>query len=114
MARKSQAPKTPRVPRVTPEGQSASGDQVRLKITVGRETARLLKLEAFGQESTVGQIVENLVRACPRRFVLVDRSKAVSAPSAPATPSAPRPSAAEPPQEPQERPRPLVLRSDVA
>lgn len=48
---------------------------VTLKITVDRETARLLRLEAFGRDVSLGLVVAEMVRNTPRRFVLMDRAK---------------------------------------
>jgi hypothetical protein len=53
--------------------QPGKQDLVKVKLTLGRETARLLRLEAFGRDVSLGQVVEDLVRSSPRRFVLVDR-----------------------------------------
>jgi hypothetical protein len=59
------------------KGNSVSQPQkpetVKLKVSVDRETARLLRLEAFGRDCSVGQVIAEMVRATPRRFVLVDR-----------------------------------------
>jgi len=54
-------------------GQQQKPETVKLKVSVDRETARLLRLEAFGRDCSLGQVVTDLVRSSPRRFVLVDR-----------------------------------------
>jgi hypothetical protein len=60
-----------------PKGSSGNSPQkpetVKLKLTLDRETARLLRLEAFGRDCSLGQVVVDLVRSSPRRFVLTDR-----------------------------------------
>jgi hypothetical protein len=48
-------------------------EMVTLKVTVSRDTARLIRLEAFGLDCSLGQVIEGLVRSAPRRFSLVDR-----------------------------------------
>jgi hypothetical protein len=53
--------------------QRGDAEKIKLKVTLGRETVRLLRLEAFGRDCSLGQVVEELVRSSPRRFVLVDR-----------------------------------------
>jgi hypothetical protein len=60
-----------------PKGSSGNSPQkpelVKVKLTLDRETARLLRLEAFGRDCSLGQVVQDLVRSSPRRFVLTDR-----------------------------------------
>lgn len=54
-------------------------ETVRVKLTIGRETLRRLKLEAFGRgDVPVGQVVDDLVMEKTQRFVLTDRSKGQS------------------------------------
>lgn len=73
-----------------------------LKLTLDRDVARLLRLEAFGRDCSLGRVVEDLVRASPRRFVLTDRSKGLvvaegsSVPDARASEGASRPAGAVP------------------
>jgi hypothetical protein len=61
----------------------ARPDSVKLKLSIDRETARLLRLEAFGRDCSLGQVVTELVRASPRRFVLTDRLKGSAGPEVP-------------------------------
>lgn len=56
-------------------GDSHKPETVKLKISVDRETARLIRLEAFGRDVSLGQVVTDMVRATPRRFILQDRAK---------------------------------------
>lgn len=48
-------------------------ERVKLKLSLDRETVRLLRLEAFGRDVPVGLVVDELVRSTPQRFVLTDR-----------------------------------------
>jgi hypothetical protein len=57
--------------------QRAQPETVKLKITLDRETARLLRLEAFGRDCSLGQVITELVKSSPRRFILVDRAPKV-------------------------------------
>lgn len=52
-----------------------SESRVKVKLSLDRETLRLIRLEAFGRDCPLGQVVEDLVKASPRRFVLTDRLK---------------------------------------
>jgi len=46
---------------------------VLLKLRLDEETADRLKLEAHGRKLSVSQVVAELIRSTPKRFVLVDR-----------------------------------------
>jgi hypothetical protein len=52
-------------------------ERVKLKLSLDRETVRLLRLEAFGRDCPVGLVVDELVRSTPQRFVLTDRGSRV-------------------------------------
>lgn len=56
-------------------GEAPKPDLVTLKVTLTREVARQLRLEAFGRDVSLGTVVADLVRAAPRRFVLQDRGR---------------------------------------
>jgi hypothetical protein len=62
-------------PKPSPQGVATKPQGVTLKVTVDPETARLLKLEAFGRDCSLGLVVTELVRNSPRRFVLTDRAR---------------------------------------
>jgi hypothetical protein len=51
----------------------APAAKLKVKLSLDREVLRLLRLEAFGRDCSLGQVVEELVRSSPRRFVLTDR-----------------------------------------
>lgn len=72
-------------PKGAAEGSRGKPERVTVKLSLDRETARVLKLEAFGRDVGLGVVVAELVRSAPRRFVLVDRSKVSSVPEGPAT-----------------------------
>ncbi len=97
-------------PRGSRPGDALKQSRVKLKLSLDRETVRLLKLEAFGRDlSSVGLVVDELVRSCPRRFVLVDRGRGSSGAESPAAPSP------QDRQEPRQGSGPLgVVSSDVA
>lgn len=75
-------------------GEAQKPDSVKLKITVDRETARLIRLEAFGRDVSLGQVVTDMVRAYPRRFVLMDRNKGAQGSEGQANGPGPGPSSA--------------------
>jgi hypothetical protein len=75
-------------PASRPDPSSGKPDVVKLKLTLPREVARLIRLEAFGRDCSLGRVVEELVRSSPRRFYLVDRSKGSPGAEAPASPPA--------------------------
>lgn len=60
-------------------GQSSAGQgkpsRVKVKLSLDPETVRRLKLEAFGRDCPVGLVVDEMVAAAPRRFVLMDRAR---------------------------------------
>jgi hypothetical protein len=55
-------------------------DVVKLKLTVSREVARQLRVEALGRDLSLGDLVADLLRSSPRRFVLSERSKGSQGP----------------------------------
>lgn len=59
-------------------------DRVVLKLSLDRETVRRLKLESFGRDVSVGLVVDELVQASPRRFVLMDRARGAQGVEVPA------------------------------
>ncbi len=70
-------------------GEVSRPETVTLKITLPREVARLLKVEAFGRDVSLGRVVEDLVKAAPKRFSIIDRgsrSQGVEGPSHPSIP----------------------------
>jgi hypothetical protein len=72
-------------------------ETVTLKITVTKEIARLLKVEALGRGCSYGDLVTEWSRSVPRRFILTERGRGVdrtSDPSAPATGSPQSPAGA--------------------
>ncbi len=73
----------------SPQPDRPRPDVVKLKLSLDRETARLLRLEAFGRDCSLGQVVAELVKAVPRRFVLVDRARGTQAAEATGSPSPP-------------------------
>ena len=46
---------------------------MKLKLSLDPQTVRLLRLEAFGRDCTLSQVITEMVRSIPRRFVLTDR-----------------------------------------
>jgi hypothetical protein len=60
--------------------ETARPESVTLKLTVPADVARILKVEALGRNCTVGDVVAELVRLAPRRFVLQDRGRQDSRP----------------------------------
>ena len=86
MAGRSKGSKVSKVP-----GSEApiKPDTVVLKLTVSRETARVLRLEAFGRDCSLGQVVADLLRSSPRRFVLTERSRGSAGPVEPLDPVVP-------------------------
>jgi hypothetical protein len=76
-------------------GEPQKPAKVKLKLSLDRETVRLLKLEAFGRDCPIGQVLDDLVRATPRRFVLTDRGpRSSAAPESPGQAPAEGPSRA--------------------
>lgn len=73
--------RAPKVQKSPVDLASSKPDVVTLKLSVDRETARLLRLEAFGRDCSLGALVTELVRNAPRRFVLTDRSKGSNVPA---------------------------------
>jgi hypothetical protein len=57
-------------------GGDSKPENVTLKITVPREVARLIRLQAFGLDCSLGQVVAEWSRLAPRRFILQDRGRA--------------------------------------
>jgi hypothetical protein len=62
-----------KVSRGISSGSSKKAETVKLKLTLDRETVRLLKLEAFGRDCSLSEVVASMVASIPRRFVLTDR-----------------------------------------
>lgn len=55
----------------------AAGKVVRrkVKLSLHPDTVHRLQIEAFGRGVAVGELVDELVAAAPRRFVLTDRGR---------------------------------------
>jgi hypothetical protein len=70
-------------------GEALKPETVTLKVTVSREVARRLKLESFGRDCSLGRVVEDLVRAAPCRFSLVDRGRGSQGPDVQGSPASP-------------------------
>lgn len=61
--------------KVRPFEAAGKGKGIKLKLTLSVETVHRLRLEAFGRGCPIGLVVDELVAAAPRRFVLQDRAR---------------------------------------
>jgi hypothetical protein len=83
-------PRSPKVVVHLHSEASSKPESVTLKLSLPPEVKRVLLVEALGRNCTVGDVVAELVRSSPRRFVLQDRgvrSARTEVPSEPETPA---------------------------
>jgi hypothetical protein len=78
-----------RVTVVLREEASSAVETVTLKITVPVETKRILQIEALGRGCSLGDVVAELVRSVPRRWVLSERGRGSRDPSVPSAEDGP-------------------------
>ena len=67
--------KGPRGSKGSPVESPNKATRIKVKLSLSIEAHRVLGLEAFGRGVSLGQVVEELIRSSPRRFVLVDRGR---------------------------------------